>query len=259
MTKTFKHFINGKLVDGVGQRFGDVYNPATGEVTGRVPFATAEETHAAVSAAAATFPKWAATPPIQRARVMFRYKELIERHMDEIATLVSAEHGKVLSDAKGSTTRGLEVVEFACGIPHLLRGDFTENVGTGVDSYSVRQPLGVCAGITPFNFPVMIPLWMAPLAIACGNTFVLKPSERDPSAPLFLAELFMEAGLPAGVFNVLMGDREAVEGLLTEPQVAALSFVGSTPIARHIYAAAAKAPPSSDLSISQARDFPSNS
>jgi malonate-semialdehyde dehydrogenase (acetylating)/methylmalonate-semialdehyde dehydrogenase len=190
--------------------------------------------------AAAALTAWAATPPLQRARVLFRFKELIEQHRDELAALITAEHGKVLADARGEVTRGLEVVEFACGIPHLLKGEFSENVGSGVDSWSLRQAVGVCVGITPFNFPAMVPLWMFPIAIACGNTFILKPSEKDPSCPLRLAELFTEAGLPPGVFNVLNGDREAVDALLTHPQVSAVSFVGSTPVAMHVYRTAAE-------------------
>ena len=239
MTKTLQHWIGGKAQPGSGDRFGDVYNPATGDVAARVPFASPADVDAAVAAARAAFPAWAATPPLRRARVMFKLKELIERHTDELAAIVTAEHGKVLSDAKGSVTRGLEVVEFACGIPSLLKGEFTENIGAGIDSYSMRQPLGVCVGITPFNFPAMVPLWMFPVAIAAGNTFVLKPSERDPSCSLRLAELAREAGLPDGVLNVLHGDRVAVDGLITHPDVQAVSFVGSTAIAEHVYSTAA--------------------
>ena len=236
MTDTLHHFIAGRKVAGSSGRKGEVYNPATGEVAKTVPFAGAADVDQAVAAARAAFPRWAATTPIARARVMFRLKELIERNLDELAVAVSSEHGKTIPDAKGSITRGLEVVEFACGIPHLLKGEFTEAVGTGVDSYSMRQPIGVCAGITPFNFPAMIPLWMAPLAIACGNSFILKPSERDPSCPLRLAELFTEAGVPDGVFNVVNGDKEAVDAILAHPDIGAVSFVGSTPIAEHVYA-----------------------
>ncbi|HSE77239.1 MAG TPA: CoA-acylating methylmalonate-semialdehyde dehydrogenase [Alphaproteobacteria bacterium] len=235
MTTTLHHFINGARAAGKNGRFGDVHNPATGEIAAHVPFATVAEVGAAVAAADAAFAGWAATPPLQRARVMFRFKELVERHMDELARIVTSEHGKILSDAKGSVTRGLEVVEFACGIPHLLKGEFTENVGRGIDSWSVRQPLGVCAGISPFNFPAMVPMWMFPIAIACGNTFIMKPSEKDPSCPLRLAELLAEAGLPPGVFNVVNGDKEAVDALLADPRVQAVSFVGSTPIAEYIY------------------------
>ena len=235
MTSTLHHFINGAKAAGKSGRFGDVFNPTTGEIAARVPFAAAADVGAAIAAAEAAFAGWAATPPLQRARVMFRFKELVERHMDELARIITSEHGKILSDAKGSVTRGLEVVEFACGIPHLLKGEFTENVGRGIDSWSVRQPLGVCAGISPFNFPAMVPMWMFPIAIACGNTFVMKPSEKDPSCPLRLAELLSEAGLPAGVFNVVNGDKEAVNALLADPRVQSVSFVGSTPIAEYIY------------------------
>ena len=238
MPATLHHYIGGERAAGANGRMGDVFNPATGEVAARVPFASGAEVRRAVEAALEAFPAWAAATPITRARAMFRLKGLIEANMDELAELVSREHGKTIPDAKGSITRGLEVVEFACGIPHLLKGEFTEAVGTGVDSWSMRQPLGVCAGITPFNFPAMIPLWMAPLAVACGNAFVLKPSEKDPSCPLRLAELFAEAGVPAGVFNVVNGDREAVEALLADPDVAAVSFVGSTPVAERVYATA---------------------
>jgi malonate-semialdehyde dehydrogenase (acetylating)/methylmalonate-semialdehyde dehydrogenase len=233
--KEVHHYINGREVAGTSNRFGDVYNPALGEVASRVPFASADEVSQAIAAAQAAFPAWAATPPLRRARVMFKFKELIERDHDQLARLISSEHGKVVSDARGEVTRGLEVVEFACGIPHLLKGEYSEQVVTGVDSYSVRQPLGVCAGITPFNFPAMVPMWMFPIAIACGNTFVLKPSERDPSTGVRLAALLKEAGLPDGVFNVVHGDKVAVDALLTDPRIAAVSFVGSTPIAEYIY------------------------
>ncbi len=233
--KTLHHFVNGKKVEGQSGRFGPVYNPATGEQESTVPFASADETRSAIAAAHDALASWGATPPVQRARVMFRFKDLMERHKDEMAALVTAEHGKTLPDAGGSIARGLEVVEFACGIPHLIKGEFSENVGTNVDSWSSRQPVGVCAGITPFNFPAMVPMWMFPIAIACGNTFVLKPSEKDPSAPLLMAALLKEAGLPDGVFNLINGDREAVETLLEDPRVAAISFVGSTAVAEHIY------------------------
>ncbi len=235
------HYIGGKRVTGAADgRHGAVYNPATGVVRAQVAFASAGETAAAIAAAKAAAPAWAATPPLKRARVMFRFKELIEKHQDELARLITLEHGKVLSDALGEVTRGLEVVEFACGIPQLLKGEFSENVGAEIDSWSLRQPLGVCAGITPFNFPAMVPLWMFPVAIACGNSFVLKPSEKDPSCPLRLAALLTEAGLPAGVFNVVNGDREAVDTLLTHPDVAAVTFVGSTPIAEYIHRTASQ-------------------
>ncbi len=238
MPEMLHHYIGGTRVAGANGRLGDVTDPATGEVARQVPFASAADVRRAVEAARDALPAWAATTPIARARTMFRLKALIEENMDGLAELVSGEHGKTVPDAKGSITRGLEVVEFACGIPHLLKGEFTEAVGTGVDSYSMRQPVGVCVGITPFNFPAMIPLWMAPLAIACGNTFVLKPSEKDPSCPLRLAELFSEAGVPDGVFNVVNGDRTAVDALLADPDVAAVSFVGSTPVAEYVYATA---------------------
>jgi malonate-semialdehyde dehydrogenase (acetylating) / methylmalonate-semialdehyde dehydrogenase len=229
------HFVAGQPLAGASGRDGPVYNPATGALRGRVAFASVEETRSAIAAAEAALPGWAATTPLQRARALFRFKALLESHMDELALTLTSEHGKVLSDARGEVIRGLEVVEFACGIPQLLKSEFTENVGTGVDSWSVRQPVGVCAGITPFNFPAMVPMWMFPVAIACGNTFVLKPSEKDPSVPLRVAELLKEAGLPDGVFNVVNGDREAVDTLLTDPRVAAVSFVGSTPVAEYIY------------------------
>ncbi|MEO7387642.1 MAG: CoA-acylating methylmalonate-semialdehyde dehydrogenase [Gammaproteobacteria bacterium] len=234
------HFVHGARVPGQSGRHGTVYNPATGQARLQVAFATRAETERAIAAAAAAAPGWAATPPLQRARIMFRFKELIEQHRDELAALITTEHGKVLADARGEVTRGMEVVEFACGIPHLLKGEFSENVGSGVDSWSLRQPVGVCAGITPFNFPAMVPLWMFPIAIACGNTFILKPSEKDPSCPLRLAELLATAGLPPGVFNVVNGDREAVDTLLIDARVAALSFVGSTPVAMHVYRTAAE-------------------
>ena len=229
------HFIGGKPVAGTSGRFGDVFNPAAGEVSARVALADAAEVDKAVAAAAAAWPAWAATPPLRRARVMFKLKELLERDRKEFAAIITAEHGKVLSDADGEVQRGLEVVEFACGIPHLLKGEFTEAVGTGIDAWSIRQPLGVVAGITPFNFPLMVPLWMIPVALACGNCFILKPSEKDPSASLKLAALLAEAGVPDGVFNVVQGAREAVEAILAHPDIAAVSFVGSTAIAETIY------------------------
>jgi malonate-semialdehyde dehydrogenase (acetylating)/methylmalonate-semialdehyde dehydrogenase len=233
--KNIGHFVNGRSIPGSGNRHGNVYNPATGEVTGRITFAGKDEVEQAVSAAAAAFPAWAATPPLRRARILFRFKELLDRHGEEVSALITAEHGKVLSDAAGSLTRGAEVVEFVCGIPHLLKGSYSENVGTGVDSFSFRQPLGVCVGITPFNFPAMVPMWMFPVAIACGNTFVLKPSEKDPSCPMRLAELFSEAGLPPGVLNVVNGEREAVDLLISHPDVAAVSFVGSSAVGEQVY------------------------
>ncbi|HJW26861.1 MAG TPA: CoA-acylating methylmalonate-semialdehyde dehydrogenase [Rhodocyclaceae bacterium] len=230
------HFIAGKPVAAADGRWGEVFDPATGEVAAHVPLADATTLEAALQAATAALPAWADTSPLRRARVLFKFKELVERNADRLAALITREHGKVLSDAKGEVTRGLEVVEFACGIPHLLKGEYSEQIGSGIDSWSMRQPVGVCAGITPFNFPVMVPMWMFPVALACGNTFILKPSERDPSPSLLLAELLQEAGLPAGVFNVVHGDKEAVDGLLTDPRVAAVSFVGSTPIAQYVYA-----------------------
>jgi malonate-semialdehyde dehydrogenase (acetylating) / methylmalonate-semialdehyde dehydrogenase len=237
--RELSHFIDGKSVAGESGRFGDVFNPSLGERSGRVPLASKIEVEKAIASAARAFPDWANTSPLTRARVMFKFKELCERHYDEIALLVANEHGKVISDAKGSLQRGLEVVEFACGIPHLLKGEFSDNISAGIDTYSMRQPLGVVAGITPFNFPAMVPMWMFPIAIAAGNTFILKPSEKDPSCPLRLAELLIEAGLPPGVLNVINGDKEAVDTLLHDPRVAAISFVGSTPIARYVYATAA--------------------
>jgi malonate-semialdehyde dehydrogenase (acetylating)/methylmalonate-semialdehyde dehydrogenase len=233
--RSINHFIGGKEVAGTSGRTADVFNPATGEVQAKVALASKSELDAAVKVAAAAFPGWAATPPLIRARVMFKFKQLLEENMDKMAQLVTSEHGKVLSDAKGSITRGLEVVEFACGIPHLLKADYCENVGTNVDSYSLRQPLGVVAGITPFNFPAMVPMWMFPIALACGNTFILKPSERDPSTSNMIAELLKKAGLPDGVLNVVHGDKEAVDAILTNPEIQAVSFVGSTPIAEYIY------------------------
>ena len=238
---TLHHFIGGERVAGGSNRFGDVYDPANGKVRARVPFATAGEVDGAVRAARTAFPEWAATPPSQRARILFRYRDLVEAHRDELACICSSEHGKTLDDARGSVTRGLEVVEFACGIPQLLKGEFNENVAGRVDSFNVRQPLGVCAGITPFNFPAMVPMWMYPIAIACGNTFVLKPSEKDPSCGLRLAELAIEAGVPPGVLNVVNGDKEAVDALLTHEDVAAVSFVGSTPIAEYVHRTATAA------------------
>jgi malonate-semialdehyde dehydrogenase (acetylating)/methylmalonate-semialdehyde dehydrogenase len=233
--RAIQHWIDGREVAGGSQRFSDVYNPATGEVQAHVALASPAEVDAAVTAAAAAFPEWAAQPSLRRARVLFRFREIFERRLDELAALITSEHGKVFSDAKGEATRGLEVVEFATGIPQLLKGEFSEQVGSGVDSWSMRQPLGVVAGITPFNFPAMVPMWMFPVALACGNTFVLKPSERDPGASMLLAEMLKEAGLPDGVFNVVQGDKIAVDALLAHPEVKAVSFVGSTPIAEYVY------------------------
>ncbi len=233
--KIIPHYINGQQVNGSGKNNGDVFNPATGEISAKIALATEEETSLAIEAAKNALTSWSKTPPLKRARVMFKFKELIEQRTDELAEIITREHGKVFSDAKGEIARGLEVVEFACGIPQLLKGEFTEQVGTGIDSHSMRQPIGVCAGITPFNFPCMVPMWMYPMAIACGNTFVLKPSEKDPSASIFMAELLKEAGLPDGVFNVVQGDKVSVDTLLTDPRVSAVSFVGSTPIAEYVY------------------------
>jgi malonate-semialdehyde dehydrogenase (acetylating) / methylmalonate-semialdehyde dehydrogenase len=238
--KNIHHFVNGKIFEGESKKSSDVYNPATGEVSAKVTLASKKDVDSVVDSAHKAFGAWSNTPPLQRARILFKFKELIEKNYDELTKTVVTEHGKVYNDAKGSITRGLEVVEFACGIPHLLKGEFTENVGRDVDSWSLRQPLGVCAGITPFNFPAMVPMWMFPISIACGNTFVLKPSEKDPSCPLMLAQLFKEAGLPDGVFNVVNGDKEAVDALLENKKVSAISFVGSTPIAKYIYENAAK-------------------
>jgi malonate-semialdehyde dehydrogenase (acetylating)/methylmalonate-semialdehyde dehydrogenase len=229
------HHMGGRLVAGTSGRRQPVWNPSTGAVARQVALASAEEVSVAVAAARSAFPAWADTPPIRRARVLFRFLELMNQHRDTLAAMITAEHGKVFTDAQGEVTRGIDIVEFACGIPQLLKGDYTEQVSTGIDNWTLRQPLGVVAGITPFNFPVMVPCWMFPLAIACGNSFILKPSERDPSASLFMAELLEQAGLPAGVFNVVQGDKLAVDTLLTHPDVKALSFVGSTPIAHYIY------------------------
>ncbi len=229
------HMIAGERLAGASGRRADVFNPATGAIAARVALASASEVNAAVAAAAAAFPAWADTAPLRRARILFRFKELLEQHHDALAACITREHGKVFSDAKGEVVRGIEVVEFACGIPHLLKTSFTDNIGGGIDNWNLRQPLGVVAGVTPFNFPVMVPMWMFPVALACGNTFVLKPSERDPSASLMLADLLKQAGLPDGVFNVVNGDKEAVDALIAHPDVQALSFVGSTPIAEYIY------------------------
>ena len=235
-----KQFIGGKVIDGTSQRKGQVFNPATGDQESEVILATKSDLDKTVEIAKKAFETWSLKPALQRARIMFKFKELIEKNFDELTKLIVSEHGKVYEDAKGSLIRGLEVVEFACGIPHVLKGEFSENVGTNVDSYSMRQPLGVAAGITHFNFPAMVPMWMFPLAIACGNTFILKPSEKDPSCPMRLAELLHEAGLPDGVLNVVNGDKEVVDAILTNNDIKAVSFVGSTPIAKYIYENAAK-------------------
>jgi len=230
------HFIGGHVVQSAGERYADVFNPALGEPCARVTLAGVDEVNAAVFAASAAFPAWSATPPLARARILFKYLQLCQQHTDEFAAMITREHGKTFSDAQGEVARGIEVVEFACGIPQLLKGEFTDQIARGIDAWSMRQPLGVVAGITPFNFPVMVPMWMFPVAIACGNTFVLKPSERDPSPSLLHARLLKEAGLPDGVFNVVQGDKTAVDALLDNPEVQAISFVGSTPIAEYIYA-----------------------
>jgi len=235
MTKHISHWIGGKPRDGESGRYGDVYDPATGQVTGQVDFASAAEVDLAVAAAKDALKDWRRVSLARRATTLFAFRELVRDHATELAKLIIEEHGKVAADAAGEVARGLEVVEFACGIPHLLKGGYSENVSTNVDSYSIRQPVGVVAGITPFNFPAMVPMWMFPLAIACGNTFVLKPSEKDPSASLLIALLWAEAGLPDGVFNVVQGDKVAVEAILAHPDIAAVSFVGSTPIARYVY------------------------
>jgi malonate-semialdehyde dehydrogenase (acetylating) / methylmalonate-semialdehyde dehydrogenase len=235
MADTIPHWISGTRTPGRSGRSSPVFNPATGEQTGLAELANETEVAAAVASAKAAAGEWRQASLSRRSTVLFAFRELLQKHADEIAAIVTAEHGKVLADAHGEVARGLENVEFACGVPQLLKGEFSEQVSTGVDVYSIRQPLGVVAGITPFNFPVMVPLWMAANAVACGNAFVLKPSEKDPSASLLLAELWQRAGLPDGVFTVLQGDRESVDALLGHPDVAAISFVGSTPIARHIY------------------------
>src|SRR3954468_6151230 len=233
--QTIQHWIDGKEWDGAPARTGDVFDPATGQVAAQVALAGRTEIDAAVESAKAAFGEWRGAPLARGVRILFAFREALERRKQELAAAISVEHGKVLSDALGEVGRGQEVVEFACGIPHLLKGGYSESVSTGTDVHSIRQPLGVVAGITPFNFPAMVPMWMFPVAIACGNAFVLKPSDRDPSASLVLADLWAEAGLPAGVFNVLQGDKEGVDGLLTHPDVRAVSFVGSTPIAKHVY------------------------
>jgi malonate-semialdehyde dehydrogenase (acetylating)/methylmalonate-semialdehyde dehydrogenase len=239
MATEIQHFIGGRLVPGKSGKFAPVFNPVTGEQTGAVPLAGEAEMAEAVAAAKKAWPAWAATTPLRRARILNRFLRLLEENEQRIAATITSEHGKVLSDAAGELTRGIEVVEFATGAPNLLKGEVTENVGTRVDSHSLRQPLGVVAGITPFNFPAMVPMWMFPVALACGNCFILKPSERDPSTALILAELLKEAGLPDGVFSVVHGDKGAVDAILHHPDISAVSFVGSTPIARYIYETAA--------------------
>ena len=233
------HFIAGSAVPSTSGRFGDVFDPNTGEIQARVALATESELDKAVKAALTAQPIWGATNPQRRARVMFEFKRLVEARMDELAALLSSEHGKVIADSRGDIQRGLEVIEFACGIPHVLKGEYTEGAGPGIDVYSMRQPLGVVAGITPFNFPAMIPMWMFGIAIAVGNAFILKPSEKDPSVPVRLAELFMEAGGPAGILNVVHGDKVAVDAILHHPAIKAVSFVGSSDIASYVYATGA--------------------
>ena len=238
--KTIQHFLSGKSFSGQSKRTGKVFNPATGEQSAEVKLANTKDVDQAVADAKKAFEMWSNKPPLQRARVMFKFKELIEKNSKELTEIIVSEHGKVFEDAKGSLTRGLEVVEYACGIPEMLKGDFTENVGTNVDSWSIRQPLGVCAGITPFNFPAMIAMWRFGVAIACGCTFILKPSEKDPGVPLKLAELMIEAGAPEGVLNVVNGDKVAVDALIENPTVKAVSFVGSSDIASYVYSRCAE-------------------
>ena len=239
-TPEIAHYVAGRVVPGTSGRHQDVYNPATGAVSARAALASASEVNAAVAAAHKAFPAWADTSPLRRARILFKFLELMNQHRDELARIITSEHGKVFTDAQGEVTRGIEILEFATGIPQLLKTDFTEQVSTGMDNWTLRQPLGVVAGITPFNFPVMVPMWMFPVAIATGNTFVLKPSPTDPGASLFMADLLKKAGLPDGVFNVVQGDKEAVDALLAHPDVQAVSFVGSTPIANYIYETGAR-------------------
>ncbi|WP_433739920.1 CoA-acylating methylmalonate-semialdehyde dehydrogenase [Pseudomonas putida] len=229
------HYIDGQVQDSGSERFSDVFNPATGSVQARVGLASDKTVDEAVASALKAFPAWSEQSSLRRSRVMFKFKELLDRHHDELAEIISREHGKVFSDAKGEVTRGIEIVEYACGAPNLLKTEFSDNIGGGIDNWNLRQPLGVCAGVTPFNFPVMVPLWMIPLALVTGNCFILKPSERDPSASLLMARLLTEAGLPDGVFNVVQGDKTAVDALLQHPDVEAISFVGSTPIAEYIH------------------------
>ena len=238
--KKINHFINGQEYISKSDRFGDIFNPASGEKIGSVSFANKDDVALAIQNASDAQKKWAATPPLARSRVMFKFKELILRDMDKLALELTNEHGKILSDSVGSLTRGMEVVEFACGIPHLLKGEFSENVGTEIDSWSTRQPLGVCVGISPFNFPAMVPMWMFVMSIACGNSFILKPSEKDPTVPYMMGDILKEAGLPDGVFNVVNGDKEAVDLLITDPKVESVSFVGSTPVAEYIYHTSSK-------------------
>ena len=229
------HYIDGQVQDSTSERFSNVFNPATGAVQARVGLASQKTVDEAVASALKAFPAWSEQSSLRRSRVMFKFKELLDRHHDELAEIISREHGKVFSDAKGEVTRGIEIVEYACGAPNLLKTEFSDNIGGGIDNWNLRQPLGVCAGVTPFNFPVMVPLWMIPLALVTGNCFILKPSERDPSASVLMARLLTEAGLPDGVFNVVQGDKTAVDALLQHPDIEAISFVGSTPIAEYIH------------------------
>lgn len=235
ITPVIGHYLNGQVQDSGAERFSNVFNPATGAVQARVALASQQTVDEAVASAFKAFPAWSEQSSLRRARVMFKFKQLLDEHHDELAEIICREHGKVFSDAKGEVTRGIEIVEYACGAPALLKTDFSDNIGGGIDNWNLRQPLGVCAGVTPFNFPVMVPLWMIPLALVTGNCFILKPSERDPSASLLMARLLTEAGLPDGVFNVVQGDKSAVDGLLQHPDIEAISFVGSTPIAQYIY------------------------
>ena len=239
MVRELSHYVDGQRVDGTSGRFSDVYDPCTGEVQARLPLASAEEVRNAIASAEKAQVEWGAMNPQRRGRILLKFVDLVNEHLDELAALLSSEHGKTLPDAKGDIQRGIEVVEFAAGAPHLLKGEFSDSAGTGVDVHSLRQPLGVVAGITPFNFPAMIPLWKSGPALAAGNSFILKPSERDPSVPLRIAELFLEAGLPEGVLNVVNGGKETVDTLLEDPRVRAVGFVGSTPIAQYIYETAA--------------------
>ena len=234
-TKIINHWIDGDFQPSASDRFGNIYNPATGAVISKLPMGGAADLETAVKSARHAFHSWSTTSITKRAQLMFKFKELLELHRDELVDIISLEHGKVIPDAAGSLQRGIEVIEFACGIPHLLKGEFSEQVGTGVDCYSMRQPIGVCAGVTPFNFPAMVPMWMFPIAIVCGNCFILKPSEKDPSCSVKLAELLKEAGLPDGVMNVVHGDKEMVDAILEHPDIATFSFVGSTPVAEYVY------------------------
>src|SRR5688572_5952084 len=239
--QTLQNAIGGRKIASASRRLAPVFNPATGEKIAQVPLSTTAEVNDAVAAAKVAADAWGATPPMKRVKPMFRFKELLERHADEIARTISLEHGKTHADALGELARGIDVVDFACGIPHLLKGEFSRNVGPEIDSWSDRQPLGVVAGITPFNFPAMVPMWMYPVAVACGNTFVLKPSERDPSTSMLIWDLFQEAGFPNGVLNIVHGDKQAVDAILDHPDIKAVSFVGSTPIAEYVYSRGASA------------------